>query len=58
MSTEKTVIETLAKAGNPLKSGEIAEIAGIEKKDVDKAIKSLKTDDKTSSPKRCFYEAK
>ena len=58
MSTEKAVFETLANAGKPLKSGEIAEIAGIDKKDVDKAIKSLKTDDKIFSPKRCYYEAK
>ena len=58
MDTEKIVIETLKKAGKPLKSGEIAEMAGIDKKVVDKAIKALKTEEKIISPKRCYYEAK
>jgi len=58
MDTEKTIIETLKKAGKPLKAGEIAELAGIEKKAVDKAIKALKTGDKIVSPKRCYYEVK
>lgn len=58
MSTENTVLDTLKNAGKPLKSGEIAEMAGIDKKDVDKAIKSLKTEEKIYSPKRCFYAPK
>ncbi len=58
MDVEKTVIETLKKAGKPLKAGEIAELAGMEKKVVDKAIKILKTGEKIVSPKRCYYEAK
>lgn len=58
MSTETTVIETLAKAGKPLKSGEIAEMTGIDKKDIDKAIKSLKKEEKIFSPKNCFYAVK
>ncbi len=58
MSTEKIVIETLAKAGKPLKAGEIAEITGIDKKDVSKAIKILKTDEKIFSPKNCFYSVR
>lgn len=58
MSIENTVIETLSKAGKPLKAGEIAELAGIDKNEVDKAIKSLKTDEKIISPKRCYYSPK
>lgn len=58
MDVEKTVIETLKKAGKPLKAGEIAELAGMDKKMVDKAIKALKTADKINSPKRCYYEVK
>ena len=58
MSTEKIVIETLKKAGKPLKAGEIAELSGVDKKDVDKAIKSLKTQDLIASPKRCYYGPK
>jgi DNA-binding IclR family transcriptional regulator len=41
MSKEK-VLEALKKAGKALKAGEIAEAAGIDKKEVDKAMKVLK----------------
>lgn len=45
-------------AGKPVKAGEIAEITGIDKKDVDNAIKKLKKEEKIVSPKVCFYEPK
>jgi DNA-binding transcriptional regulator GbsR (MarR family) len=57
MSAEK-VLQTLKKSGKPMKLAEIAEAAGIDKKEVDKAIKSLKTSEKIFSPKNCFYQAK
>jgi len=43
MSTDK-VLQTLKEAGKPLKAGEIAEISGLERKEVDKAMKELKKD--------------
>ncbi len=58
MNTKEQVLKTLSLAGKPLKSGEIAEAAGIDKKEVDKAIKELKKEEKITSPKMCFYEAK
>ncbi|GAA0122801.1 MAG: HTH domain-containing protein [Clostridium argentinense] len=58
MDTLEKVLETLKTNGEPMKSGEIAEKAGIEKKDVDKAIKKLKDEGKIESPKRCYYVAK
>ena len=58
MDIESTVLETLKKSEKPLKGKEIAEISGIEKKDVDKAIKVLKKEEKIYSPKNCFYDAK
>ncbi len=57
MSTEK-VLQTLKKSGKSMKSGEIAEACGLDKKDVDKALKSLKSEGKIFSPKNCFYQAK
>ena len=57
MSTEK-VLETLKVAGKPLKAGEIAEASGLDKKEVDKAMKVLKSEEKIVSPKRCFWEPK
>lgn len=51
-------METLKAAGKPLKAGEIAEASGLDKKEVDKAMKVLKTEEKIVSPKRCFWEPK
>lgn len=51
-------MKTLAAAGKPLKGGEIAAIAGIDKKEVDKAIKNLKKEEKIISPKACYYQPK
>lgn len=52
------VLNVLKENQKPMKAAEIAEAAGLEKKDVDKAIKKLKTDDLIESPKRCYYQAK
>jgi hypothetical protein len=57
MSAEK-VLATLKKAGKPMRPGEIAEAAKIDKAEVDKAIKVLKKEEKIFSPKNCFYQAK
>ncbi len=58
MDTLNKVYETLKNTEKPLKSGEIAELTGLDKKEVDKAIKKLKVEEKIFSPKRCFYQAK
>lgn len=52
------VLEVLKSSAEPLKAAEIAEKAGIDKKEVDKAIKTLKAEEKIESPKRCYYSAK
>lgn len=51
----KDQIVNLLKESEPLKGKEIAEQLSVEKKDVDKAIKDLKKEEKIISPKRCFY---
>jgi predicted transcriptional regulator len=58
MEKNDLVLKTLADSKEPLKAGDIAEKAGIDKKDVDKAIKVLTTQGKIESPKRCFYSVK
>ncbi len=57
METTEKVLETLKNTDKPLKSGEIAQMSGIDKKEVDKAIKKLKVENKIVSPKRCYYAA-
>jgi hypothetical protein len=56
MENLEKVLNAMKKAGKPLKGGEIAELTGLDKKEVDKAIKKLKTENKIASPKNCYYE--
>ena len=58
MDKKEQVLQALKTSEEPLKSGEIAEKSGLDKKDVDKAIKILKEEGKIVSQKRCFREAK
>jgi chromosome segregation and condensation protein ScpB len=58
MDAKEIVLKALKDSQEPLKGGQIAEITGIDKKEVDKAIKVLKTEDSIHSPKRCFYTIK
>ncbi|WP_319481676.1 hypothetical protein [uncultured Draconibacterium sp.] len=57
MSTEK-VLAAMQVAGKPMKAGEIAEASGLDKNEVEKAMKMLKAEEKIVSPKRCFWEPK
>ncbi|SHJ42540.1 HTH domain-containing protein [Clostridium amylolyticum] len=57
MDAKELVLETLKKSNEPMKAGEIAEATNIDKKEVDKALKALKTEEKINSPKRCYYSA-
>lgn len=58
MDANEKVIQTLKSAGKPMKAGEIAETAGVDKKEVEKAIKKLVAEGKIHSPQRCFYDIK
>ena len=54
---EHKILKAMKKEAKPLRSGEIAELAGADKDEVGKAIKKLSTEGKVTSPKRCFREA-
>lgn len=58
MENSDKIIKTLKDSGKPMKAGEIADASGIDKKDVEKAIKKLVADSKLHSPMRCFYDIK
>jgi len=58
MSTQEKIIKAFETAGKPLRAGEVAEIAGLEKKDVEKEIKKMKDAGTLYSPVRCFYDLK
>ncbi|CUP10817.1 HTH domain-containing protein [Clostridium sp. NSJ-49] len=55
MSAKEQVLNLLKENSEAMKAGEIAAALSIDKKEVDKAIKELKTDGSITSPKRCFY---
>ncbi len=52
---EETVLETMKAEGAPMKPGDIAKKAALDKDEVSKIIDKLKKEGKVSSPKRCFY---
>ena len=55
---EKTMIlEAMKKAGEPLNAGKIAELTGLDRKVVDKAIAAMKKDGSIVSPTRCKWES-
>lgn len=53
---EKKVLDAMKKARIPLKTGDIANMIGVESKEVAKVIQELKKKGKVTSPKRCYYE--
>jgi len=55
METKNTVLETLKAAGEPLNAGKIAELSGLDRKEVDKAMKLLKEEGAIVSPVRCKW---
>ena len=58
METTDKVIKTLKYSGKPMKAGEIVDASGVDKKEIEKAIKQLVKVDKVHSPVRCFYDIK
>ena len=57
MEAIELVFKTLQTAEVPLQAGEIAKVAKLDRKEVDKAMKALKADGRIVSPKRCFWSA-
>lgn len=56
MDTKEQVLATMKKAGTPLNAGKIAELSGLDRKEVDKAMKQLKEEGAIVSPVRCKWE--
>jgi DNA-binding MarR family transcriptional regulator len=52
---EKLVLDTMKKAGKPVRPGDVAKAAELDSKEVSKIIDSLKKKGMVVSPKRCYY---
>lgn len=55
MDDKNTVLEAMRKAGEPVNAGKIAELTGLDRKAVDKAMAKLKKEDAIVSPVRCKW---
>ena len=55
METKEKVLATMKAAGEALNAGKIAELSGLDRKEVDKAMKQLKEEGAIVSPVRCRW---
>jgi biotin operon repressor len=58
METTQIVLDAMKQAGIPVNAGKLVEITGLDRKEVDKAMKKLKTDGAIESPKVCYWQPK
>ena len=56
MEEKALILEAMKKAGEPLNAGKIAELTGLDRKVVDKAMATMKKDGSIVSPIRCKWE--
>lgn len=56
MENKEKVLAAMKQAGEPINAGKIAELSGLDRKDVDKAMKVLKEEGAIVSPVRCKWE--
>ena len=57
MDNVQKVLETIKASAEPLNAGKVAELSGLDRKEVDKSMAKLKADGKIESPKRCYWQA-
>lgn len=57
MSKEDKIIDTLKNSGDPMSAGQLTDATGIDRKEIDEAMKNLKTEGRIVSPKRCYWTA-
>ncbi len=56
MEAKDQVLEVMKAAGEPLNAGKVAEMSGLDRKVVDKAMDQLKKSGEIESPKRCYWQ--
>ncbi len=58
MEAKEKVLEAMKNAGVPVNAGKLVELTGLDRKEVDKAMKQLKAEEAIVSPKVCFWQPK
>ena len=56
MEIQEKVIQAMNQAGKALKAGELVDLCGLSRPEVDKALKQLKKEERITSPKVCYWE--
>lgn len=56
MNEKEMILDAMKKACEPLNAGKIAELTGLDRKTVDKAMAELKKEGSIVSPIRCKWE--
>jgi DNA-binding IscR family transcriptional regulator len=56
MNEKEKILEAMKQAGEPLNAGKIAELTGLDRKVVDKAMADMKKNGSIVSPVRCKWE--
>lgn len=55
MNVKEQVLAAMKQAGAPVNAGKIVELSGLDRKEVDKAMKELKEEGAIVSPVRCKW---
>ncbi len=55
MNAKEKVLAVMKEAGAPVNAGKIVELSGLDRKDVDQAMKELKAEGAIISPVRCKW---
>ena len=58
MEAAEKVLAAMKQAGTPVNAGKLVELTGLDRKEVDKAMKTLKANGAIESPKMCFWQPK
>ena len=56
MNEKEIILEAMKKAGEPLNAGKVAELTGLDRKIVDKAMAAMKKEGSIVAPVRCKWE--
>ena len=56
MTAKERVLAAMNEAGAPVNASKIVELTGLDRKEVDKAMKELKDEGAIVSPVRCKWE--
>lgn len=58
MDAKQQVLDAMKAAGKPVNAGTLAQMTGLERAEVDKAMAALKKTGEIESPVRCMWQPK